>query len=104
MYRSLRHFRLLVSLCLICASLLIVPLLVIEAAQERPRGRVGHAKPGKPEGVLPNLDEIRNEPPLEREPPPPIPSTIRSPKNAGKPWDGRRVGEPVRTERGSAGS
>ena len=32
---------------------------------------------------------------VEREAPPPIPSTIRSPRNAGKPWDGRRVGDPA---------
>ncbi len=113
--RSFGHFRLPVSLCLICASLLMVPLLVIGAGQDQPRGarRAGRPKPGKPEGVLPNLDEIQNESQLEREAPPPIPSTIRSQKNSGKPWDGRRVGDPdarrgldqaVRTERGSAGS
>jgi YD repeat-containing protein len=43
---------------------------------------------------LPNLDEVRDESRLEREAPPPIASTIRSQKNTGKPWDGRRVGDP----------
>ena len=63
MYRSVRRFRLPVSLCLICASLFVVPLFVIGSAQEQQRGaaRTVRPRPGKPEGVLPNLDQIRNE-------------------------------------------
>jgi len=53
-------------------------------------------RPGKPEGVLPDLDDVKNESSIEREPPAPIPSTIRSQRNSGKPWDGRRVGDPPR--------
>src|SRR5919205_1565525 len=52
--------------------------------------------PGKPEGELPNLEGLKNESSIEREPPGPIPSTIRSQRNSGKPWDGRRVGDPPR--------
>ena len=98
----------------ICAALLPLPslaALVSEAAQGHGEAeeRKGKPRPGKPEGTLPNLDDIRNESQIERDAPPPIPSTIRSKKNEGKPWDGRRVGDPGvlgvnRTERGSAGS
>ncbi|HEX7331192.1 MAG TPA: hypothetical protein VF290_06815, partial [Pyrinomonadaceae bacterium] len=51
--------------------------------------------PGKPEGTFPDLDTVKSESQLAREALPPIPSTIRSPKNSGKPWDGRRVGDPL---------
>jgi hypothetical protein len=51
-------------------------------------------RPGKPEGTFPDLNDVKNESSLEREPPAPIPSTIRSRRNSGKPWDGRRVGDP----------
>lgn len=53
-------------------------------------------RPGKPEGALPDLDDLKNESSIKREPPAPIPSTIRSQRNSGKPWDGRRVGDPPR--------
>ena len=53
-------------------------------------------RPGKPEGAFPNLDDVKNQSSIEREPPPPIPLTIRSQRNSGKPWDGRRVGDPPR--------
>jgi YD repeat-containing protein len=100
----------------ICTALLPTPqiwLLAIEAAQSRREvpEQKAQPRPGKPEGLWPNLDDIRKESRVERQPPPPIASTIRSKKNTGKPWDGRRVGDPwpqekmdqVR-ERGSAGS
>src|SRR5215212_3195181 len=48
----------------------------------------------KPEGTLPNLDAVQTESQSERESPAPVPSSIRSPRNIGKPWDGRRVGDP----------
>ncbi|HJT26829.1 MAG TPA: hypothetical protein VJ784_05390 [Pyrinomonadaceae bacterium] len=53
-------------------------------------------RPGKPEGELPDLDDVKHESSIEREPPAPIPSTIRSQRNSRKPWDGRRVGDPPR--------
>jgi hypothetical protein len=40
------------------------------------------------------LDELQNESKLEREPPAPIPSTVRSSKIPQQPWNGRRVGDP----------
>jgi YD repeat-containing protein len=52
-------------------------------------------RPGKPEGTLPNLEEVKRESQLEREPPAPIASTIRSPKVPQQPWNGRRVGDPL---------
>ncbi|HJY30605.1 MAG TPA: hypothetical protein VJ306_21405, partial [Pyrinomonadaceae bacterium] len=83
----------------ICVALLAppnIPLLVSGAAQ-----RTGEAldskvkpRPGKPEGVLPDLEAIKKEAGAKREAPPPIPSTIRSPKVPLRPWDGRGVGDP----------
>jgi len=34
-------------------------------------------RPGKPEAALPDLDDVKNQSSIEREPPAPIPSTIR---------------------------
>lgn len=99
MYPRAVAFRIGLSLS-ICASLVGPPsLTVIISGHGQAGGRTARPRPGKPEGLLPNLDRVQNESQLEREWPPPIPSTIRSPRNAGQPWDGRRVGEPNRTER-----
>lgn len=78
----------------ICASLLVpgVSLFVSEASQGQNGARP--ARSNRPDGTFPNLDEIKNESHIEREPPAPIPSTVRAKRNQGKPWDGRRVGEP----------
>ena len=83
----------------ICVALLALPnisLLVSGAAQGRSEALApkGKPRPGRPEGVLPDLEAIKNEPGVEREAPPPIPSTIRSQKNPLQPWNGRRVGDP----------
>ena len=113
--RSLLRIAIALTICVALLPLPGITSLVSEAAQGsgQTEGRKGRPRQGKPEGVLPNLDEIQNESQFEREAPPPIPSSIRSQKNSGKPWDGRRVGDPdarrgldqaVRTERGSAGS
>src|SRR6185436_4132958 len=56
--------------------------------------RMGHPRPGKPEGIFPDLDTVRRETSAVREPALPIPSTVRAKRNIGKPWDGRRVGDP----------
>ncbi|HEX6648430.1 MAG TPA: DUF4214 domain-containing protein, partial [Pyrinomonadaceae bacterium] len=112
MYHRVAHrltLRTAIALTL-CFALLPFPsvsLLISGAAQAQ--NHRGRPRPGRPDGVLPNLDEIREESQIEREAPPPVPSTIRAKKNEGKPWDGRRVGDPEppgsnRTERGSAGS
>ncbi|HSE22098.1 MAG TPA: hypothetical protein VLB68_10580 [Pyrinomonadaceae bacterium] len=109
MYRRVAH-RLTLRTAIaftICLALLPIPsvsLLISGAAQGQREERKGKPKPGKPEGVWPDLEEVKREKQIEHEAPPPIPSTIRSPRNDGKPWDGRRVGDPNGTERGSAGS
>ena len=83
-----------------CASLLLVPnaTLIDNSAsaqgQNQSSNREGRPKPGKPEGSLPNLEEVQNESHVEREPAAPIPSTIRSPKVPLQPWNGKRVGDP----------
>ena len=83
---------------IVCASLLITPeglfrglLRVSDAAQGRSSAR---PRPGKPEGVFPDLEDVKKESGIEREAPPPIPSTIRSPKSPLQPWNGKRVGDP----------
>ena len=81
-------------------SLLLIPrtpvLLrgVAGSSQGQPNARTGQPRPGKPEGDFPNLEDVKRESELQREPLAPIPSTIRSRRNTGKPWDGRRVGDP----------
>jgi len=63
-------------------------------AQGQHSRREGRPRPGKPEGVFPDLDEVQHESNVEREAAAPIPSTMRSPKTALNPWNGRRVGDP----------
>ena len=69
----------------VCASLLLLPgvSLLSEASSQAVR----NARPGpkKPEGTLPDLEEVKNESNVEREAPPPIPSTVRARRNEGKP-------------------
>lgn len=100
-----RGFTLRIGLSLtVSASLLVIPdrlLRVGDAAQSQREERKGKPKPGKPEGVWPDLEEVKEESFIEREVPPPIPSTIRAKKNSGKPWDGRRVGDPDPDRHGS---
>jgi hypothetical protein len=93
----------------VCSALLLVPtgsFLVTGDARYEDEDRKAKSKPGKLEGTFPNLEDIKNASHIEREASPPIPSTIRSKKNAAKPWDGRRVGdpEPDGNVRGSAQS
>lgn len=80
----------------ICTALLLptpsVSLLSVNAAQNE--GRRARPRHAQPEGVLPDLEELKSESQIEREAPAPIPSTIPSRKSSGKPWDGRRVGDP----------
>src|SRR5215207_10105261 len=93
-----RHFTFPISLALLlCTALLLMPqvsLVVSEAAQEGQRGAPPPRR-GKPEGTFPNLDLVRSESRIDRQPPEPIPSTMRSPKLSLQPWNGRRVGDPV---------
>src|ERR1041384_169789 len=74
-----------------------VSILVSAMGQGQSQGhsqRNPPPRPGKPEGEFPNIDDVQRESLIEREPPPPIHSTVRSQRNSGKPWDGRRVGDP----------
>ena len=76
-----------------CLSML-VSALAQGQSPGRGQGNGPPPRPGKPEGTFPSVDDIQSESLIEREPPPPIPSTVRSQRNSGKPWDGRRVGDP----------
>ena len=80
---------------IVCTSLLLpsIPLSTSEAAPGQSAER-GRPRPGKPEGVWPDLEDIKRDSNTTREPAPPIPSTIRSAKNPMRPWNGRRVGDP----------
>ena len=82
----------------ICASLLLLPgvSLLSEASRGQGQSPSHNDRPlhKKPEGMLPDLEDMKKESNVEREAPPPIPSTRRSKRNEGKPWDGRRVGDP----------
>jgi len=75
----------------ICVSLVFSnPWFWTNAQSQRPKPE-GHPRPGKPEGIFPDLEEAQQESSVQREPAPPIHSTIRSPKNPLNPWNGRRV-------------
>jgi len=91
---------------IVCGSLLTfsnASLLASDAAQRPQQNRHGKPRPGKPEGSLPDLEDVQRESLSERQPAPPIPSTIRSPKVPLEPWNGRRVGDPgTRGELGQA--
>ncbi len=89
---------------LICLSLLFSnPWFWVVQGQGQRSKREGRPRPGKPEGVFPDLEEVQRERNVERQPAPPIHSTTRSPKNPLNPWNGRRVGDPgTRGELGQA--
>jgi hypothetical protein len=76
-----------------CVSI-IVNALAQGQSQDHRQTNGPPPRPGKPEGTFPNLEDVQNESLIEREPPAPIPSTVRTQRNSGKPWDGRRVGDP----------
>ncbi|HEV8431184.1 MAG TPA: hypothetical protein VGQ41_24990, partial [Pyrinomonadaceae bacterium] len=102
MYQIAQNFTLRIILSFtICTSLLLLPgvsLLKSEAAQGQSAGRAAPPRAGKPDGIWPNLDVVKSESNVQREPPAPIPSTMRSKRNEGKPWDGRRVGDETRQQ------
>jgi hypothetical protein len=81
----------------VCATLLLsnIPLLTSEAVPAQSASRAARPRPGKPEGVWPDLEDIKRDSSTAREPAPPIPSTMRSPKSPLRPWNGRRVGDPA---------
>ena len=86
----------LVFILIICFGLLLPPnlsWLVRGLAQGVGPTAAARPRPGPPEGMWPNLEDLKNESRLVREAPAPVPSAVRSLKNSGKPWDGRRVGD-----------
>jgi YD repeat-containing protein len=91
--RSSLRFLLALFFCLASLPLTDLSLLMRGRAQTQSQ-RVGHPRRGRPEGLLPDLEDVKNESQAEREPPAAIPSTIRSPKIPLQPWNGRRVGDP----------
>jgi hypothetical protein len=84
------------SVFTVCASLLLLPgvSLLSEALSRSGRVLLQRASAAKSLRVLPDLEDVKNESHVQREAPPPIPSTVRAKRNEGKPWDGRRVGDP----------
>jgi len=86
--RTVLAITIVVSL-LISTVLWSVPVGAQGQGQER---RAGKPRREKPEGTLPDLEEVKGESP-EREAPAAIPSTMRAPKVPHKPWNGRRVGD-----------
>src|SRR5690349_22192506 len=92
--RSSSRRLLVLMICVALLPLADLSLLVRSEAQGQSPGRGARPRPGKPEGDLPDLEEVKSESFIEREPPAAIPSTMRSPKLSLKPWDGRRVGDP----------
>jgi YD repeat-containing protein len=90
-------FTLRLSLSLtVCASLLLLPNVshLSQASQGQSPAQNAGPLHKKPEGTLPDLEVVKNESNVDREAPHPIPSTMRAKRNEGKPWDGRRVGDP----------
>jgi len=85
----------------VCASLLLLPnvSLLSQAAQGQSSAYNTRPLHKKPEGTLPDLEDVKNESNVKREAPPPIPSTMRAKRNEGKAWDGRRVGDPETSQR-----
>ena len=74
-------------------ALLQVPFISILVSAMGQGQSDGHSRrngppprPGKPEGTFPNLEDVQNESLIEREPPAPIPSTVRTQRNSGKPF------------------
>lgn len=81
----------------VCAAILPIAdfsLLIRTKAHSQSTSHAGHPRRAKPEGDLPDLEDVKSESGIEREAPAPIPSTQRSPKVPLRPWDGRRVGDP----------
>ena len=92
-----RSFRFQVTLISILGIALLLPsssVLTSNAGARQNAGRSMRPRPGKPEGVFPDLAEVKKDSNTAREPAPPVPSTMRSTKNPLRPWDGRRVGDP----------
>jgi len=95
--RSALRIAVALTLCVLLLLVQNVSIVVNPASaqgQRQSSNREGRPRPGKPEGDLPDLESVKSESSTEREPAPPVPSTIRSPKVPHEPWNGRRVGDP----------
>ena len=92
--RSARRYTSQFVSLILSISLLVmtVDLSVIAGAQGQEQ-RAGKPRQEKPEGTLPDLEEVQRVSQNEREAPAAIPSTMRSPKVPLEPWNGRRVGD-----------
>ena len=88
----------------VLSSLIFSPFLTISHSQERVPGdeRRGNPRPGKPEGEVKSLDQLKHESSTARQRQEPIHSTIRSRKMPLRSWDGRRVGDPLPLDRAEA--
>jgi YD repeat-containing protein len=97
MYQIAQNFTLRIILSFtVCACLLLLPgiSLLSEASHGQSAGKAVRPQHHRLEGSWPNIEDVKNESRVEREAPPPIPSTLRSRKLSEKPWNGRRVGDP----------
>ena len=71
---------------------------VSKARLNSQRQNAARPRRGKPEGTLPDLDEVKNESQTKREMPASIPSTMRSPKVPLEPWnDPRDIWSQIKT-------
>jgi hypothetical protein len=91
MYQIAQNFTLRIGLSFtVCASLLLLPSvsLLSEASSQVVR----NVRPGskKPVGTLPDLEEVKYVSNVEREAPPPIPSTLRGERfdSSWRAWTG----------------
>src|ERR1044071_3157091 len=91
--RSSLLFFLILLLCAALLPLADLSVFVRSKAQGQSQ-RMGHPHRGKPEGLLPDLEDVKNESSTPREPLPALPSIIRSPKLPLQPWNGHRVEDP----------
>src|SRR5678816_414069 len=67
-------FVLLIGVALLPAPCVSMLVSAIGQGQGRRPQTGPPPRPGKPEGVFPDLDDVKNESSIEREPPAPIPS------------------------------
>lgn len=95
--RSFYRIAIALSVCAALQPISELSLLITGNAQTPGQGETHAARPkrGRPEGTWTNLDDLKNESQIEREPPAPIHSTMRSAKVPLQPWNGRRVGDPL---------
>ena len=84
-----------ISLIILVAFVPMPCVSLLRSVIAQSQGKGPRPRPGRPEGTLPDLAEIRRESHVERVSPPSIPSTVRSPKVPQQPWNGRRVGDPL---------